>query len=135
MKSKEIGYKTKTNYVCEILCWMALITLISAYELTLVSMMTRIMDLNFYWYCWNLRLCSDICVANSRSMIFQVAKVTTSPLSVNTQIWSFLIYDDHNIHKVFKHIKQQTFNSEKWINFLLCVSQLSECITLLVQPD
>ncbi len=59
-------------------------------------------------------------------MIYQVTKVTTFPQSVNKIHFENLIYEEQDIHKVFKNIKLETFNTEMWFKFLLFLSQFSE---------
>ncbi len=61
-------------------------------------------------------------------MIVWVAKVTTFPLSVNKINLDHLIHEPSDMHKVFTIIKLKTFKTDKWVQFMLSVSQISDWV-------
>ena len=64
----------------------------------------------------------------TQAMIFQMAKVTISPPSVNKINFDHLLYESEDTHEILKNIKLKTFKTEKWITFLFFVSQFSEWV-------
>ncbi len=54
------------------------------------------------------------------AMIVQVAKVTTFPFSFDKINFDHRSYEPKDNHKVI--IKLKTLNTEKWVEFMLCVS-------------